>query len=170
MRCFLMTQTVNNLPAIQETWVWSLGWQDPLETGMATHSSIMENNTLENDLENSMDCIFHEITESWTQEWHESDLHFHSRCRRYFDLGTLCLNTYPIFKWRYHLVFDCVDRNKLWKILKEMGKPDHLTCFLRNLYAGQEASACRLEPDLEQQTGSKWERGTSRLCIVALLI
>ena len=36
--------------------------------------------------------------------------------------------------------FDCVDQNKLWKILKEMGVPDHLTCFLRNLYAGQEAT------------------------------
>ena len=35
--------------------------------------------------------------------------------------------------------FDCVDHNKLWKILKEMGIPDHLTCLLRNLYAGQEA-------------------------------
>ena len=36
--------------------------------------------------------------------------------------------------------FDCMDHNKLWKILKEMGKPDHLTCLLRNLYAGQEAT------------------------------
>ena len=36
--------------------------------------------------------------------------------------------------------FDCVDHNNLWEILKEMGKPDHLTCFLRNLYAGQEAT------------------------------
>ena len=36
--------------------------------------------------------------------------------------------------------FDCVDHNKLWKILKEMGIPDHLTCLLRNLYAGQEAT------------------------------
>ena len=35
--------------------------------------------------------------------------------------------------------FDCVDHNKLWTILKEMGIPDHLTCLLRNLYAGQEA-------------------------------
>ena len=35
--------------------------------------------------------------------------------------------------------FDCVDHNKLWKILKEMGIPDHPTCLLRNLYAGQEA-------------------------------
>ena len=40
----------------------------------------------------------------------------------------------------YAKAFDCVDHNKLWKILKEMGIPDHLTCPLRNLYAGQEAT------------------------------
>ena len=40
----------------------------------------------------------------------------------------------------YAKVFDCVDHNKLWKILKEMGIPDYLTCLLRNLYAGQEAT------------------------------
>ena len=40
----------------------------------------------------------------------------------------------------YAKVFDCVDCNKLWKILKEMGIPDHLNCLLRNLYAGQEAT------------------------------
>ena len=40
----------------------------------------------------------------------------------------------------YAKVFDCVDHNKLWKILKEMEIPDHLTCLLRNLYAGQEAT------------------------------
>ena len=39
----------------------------------------------------------------------------------------------------YAKAFDCVDHNKLWKILTEMGIPDHLTCLLRNLYAGQEA-------------------------------
>ena len=39
----------------------------------------------------------------------------------------------------YAKAFDCVNQNKLWKILKEMGIPDHLTCPLRNLYAGQEA-------------------------------
>ena len=58
----------------------------------------------------------------------------------------------------YSKAFDCADHNKLWKILKEMGIPDHLTCLLRNLYAtgsnlsGQEATV-RL--DMEQQTGSK---------------
>ena len=40
----------------------------------------------------------------------------------------------------YAKAFDCVDHNKLWEILKEMGIPDHLTCLLRNLYAGQEAT------------------------------
>ena len=40
----------------------------------------------------------------------------------------------------YAKAFDCVDHSKLWKILKEMGIPDHLTCLLRNLYAGQEAT------------------------------
>ena len=49
-------------------------------------------------------------------------------------------------------VFDCVDHSKLWKILKEKGIPDHLTCLLRNLYAGQKQ---QLEPDMEQRTGSK---------------
>ena len=41
----------------------------------------------------------------------------------------------------YVKAFDCVDHKKLWKIMKEMGIPDHLTCLLRNLYAGQEATA-----------------------------
>ena len=54
----------------------------------------------------------------------------------------------------YAKVFDCVDHNKLWKILQEVGIPDHLTCLLRNLYAGQEAT----ELDMEQQTGSKLEK------------
>ena len=40
----------------------------------------------------------------------------------------------------YAKAFDCVDHNELWKILKEMGIPDHLTCLFRNLYAGQEAT------------------------------
>ena len=46
----------------------------------------------------------------------------------------------------YAKVFDCVDHNKLWKILKEMGIPDHLTCLLRKQ---------QLELDMEEQTGSK---------------
>ena len=48
--------------------------------------------------------------------------------------------------------FDYVDHNKLWKILKEIGIPDYLTCLLRNLYAGQEATARTRQ---EKQTGFK---------------
>ena len=57
-------------------------------------------------------------------------------------------NIISFFFFNYAKAFDCVDHNKLWKILKEMGIADHLTCLLRNLYAGQE------ELDMEQ-TGFK---------------
>ena len=50
----------------------------------------------------------------------------------------------------YAKAFHCVDHNKVWKILQDMGIPDHLTCLLRNLYAGQEATVWT-----DQQTGSK---------------
>ena len=55
----------------------------------------------------------------------------------------------------YTKAVDCVDHNQLWKILKEMGILDHLTCLLRNLYAGQEAT---VRMDMEQQTGSKQKK------------
>ena len=66
----------------------------------------------------------------------------------------------------YVNAFDCVDHNKLWKILREMGIPDHLTCLLRNLYAGQEATV---------RTGhgtTDWfqiGKGVSRLYITLLI-
>ena len=55
----------------------------------------------------------------------------------------------------YAKAFDCVDYNKLWRILKEMGIQDHLTCLLRNLYAGQEATVRTYMQVMEQQTASK---------------
>ena len=68
----------------------------------------------------------------------------------------------------YDKAFDCMDHNQLWKILQEMGIPNHLTCLLRNMYAGQEATV---------RTGhgttdwfQKERRRTSRLYIVTLLI
>ena len=67
----------------------------------------------------------------------------------------------------YAKSFDCVDHNKPWKILKETGIVDHLTCLLRNLYAGQKQ---QLELDMEQWTGQNWERSASRLYIVTLLM
>ena len=52
----------------------------------------------------------------------------------------------------YAKTFDCVDHQKLWEILQEMGIPDHLTCPLRNIYAGKKQ---QLELGMEQQTGSQ---------------
>ena len=67
----------------------------------------------------------------------------------------------------YAKAFDCVDHNKLWKILKEMGIPDHLTCLLRNLYAGQEATV---------RTGrgtTDWfqiGKGVCQICVLSLYL
>ena len=66
----------------------------------------------------------------------------------------------------YAKAFDCVDHNKLWKILKEMEIQDHLTCPLRNLYAGQDA----IELDMDNRLVPNRKRRTSRLYIVTLLI
>ena len=59
-----------------------------------------------------------------------------------FSFWLSSINSKPITSeyLEFAKVFDCVDHNKVWKILKEMGIPDHVTCILRNLYAGQEAT------------------------------
>ena len=67
----------------------------------------------------------------------------------------------------YTKAFDCVDHNKLWKILKEMGIPDHLTCLLRNMYTGQEAT---IRAEHRRTEGPNRKRSTSRLYIFTLLI
>ena len=69
----------------------------------------------------------------------------------------------------YAKAFDCVDHNKLWKILKEMGIPDHLICLLRNLYTGQEA-AVRLDMEQQDRLVPNRKKSTSRLYIVTPLI
>ena len=89
----LVPHVVRNPPAMRETQVQSLGQEDPVEKGMATHSSIL----------------------AWIKQSH--------------------LPSVPFYGW---VIFHF--HNKLWKILKEMGIPDHVTCLLRNLYVGQEAT------------------------------
>ena len=59
---------------------------------------------------------------------------------RWIMLGKRVPEKHPFLLIDYAKAFDCVDHNKLWIILREMGIPDHLTCLLRNLYAGQEAT------------------------------
>ena len=63
--------------------------------------------------------------------------------------------------------FDCVDHNKLWKILKEMGITDHLTCLLRNLYAGQEAT---VRTEHETTDWFQIRKGVRQGCILLLCL
>ena len=64
----------------------------------------------------------------------------------------------------YAKAFDCVDHSKLWKILKEMGIPDHLTCFLRNLYVGQEAA---IRTGHGTMDSFQIEKGVCQSCILS---
>ena len=62
-----------------------------------------------------------------------ANIHWITENAREFQKSIYCFTDYP-------KAFDCMDQNKLWKIFQEMGRPNHLTCLLRNLYAGQEAA------------------------------
>ena len=82
----------------------------------------------------------------------------------FIDYSKAIWNSYSKYS---NILFDCMDHNRLWKILKEMGIPDHLICLLGNLYAGQEATVrtghgTRLVPNRK--------RSMSRLYIVTLFI
>ena len=68
----------------------------------------------------------------------------------------------------YTKTFNCVDHNKLWEIHQEMGIPDHLTCLLRNLYAGQEATVRTRR--CNNKLGPNWEGSMLRLYIITLLL
>ena len=112
-------QFVKNLPAMQETQVQSLGWEDPMEKEMVTLSSIL----------------------AWRIPWTEKACGLHSMGsqRVWHEAKEFQKNIYFCFI-DYSKGFDCVDHTKLFKILKGMRIPDHLTCLLRNLYVGQEAT------------------------------
>ena len=85
-------------------------------------------------------CVNHEIPD--VQDGFRRQRNQRSNCQHLLDHGES--KTVPekhLFLLYWHArAFECVDHNKLWKILKDMGIPDHLTCLLRNLYAGQEAT------------------------------
>ena len=128
---------VKNPPAMQETRVQPLGWEDSLKKGLATHSSIR----------------------AWRIPWTEELGGLQSmglqRVRHDSTTDTdIYMPIYLLFQFvplqqensrktstpaslTMLKPFDCVDHNKLWKILQEMEIPDHLTCLLKNLYAGQ---------------------------------
>ena len=68
----------------------------------------------------------------------------------------------------YAKAFDCAVHNKLWKILKQLGIPDHLTCLLKNLYPGQRSNCQNWT--WSNRLFQNWERSTSRLYVVTLFI
>ena len=128
---------------MQETCVRSLGQEDPLEKEMATHSSILAWRIAWTEEPGRL-----QFTGCWSDMTER--LHFHFL----FFRGTrdqianirwikekareFLKNIYFCFI-DYTKAFDWVDHNKLWKILKEMGISDHLTCLLRNLHAGRQS-------------------------------
>ena len=67
----------------------------------------------------------------------------------------------------YDKAFDCVDHNTLWKALREMRIPDHLTCLLRNLYVGQEATVITLYGTTEWFEWFKTEKGVRKGCLLS---
>ena len=73
-------------------------------------------------------------------------------------------------KKHYTKPFASVDHNKLWKILKEIGVPDHLTCLLRNLYVQLPVCSSMSNQTWNNELAPNWERSTSRLYIVTLFI
>ena len=123
----------------QESWVWTLGQEDPLEEEMGTQSSIL----------------------AWKLHGQRSLVDYSPKGGREADrteqLNTGTHNKYAVEDFSiiienarefqknmcfidFAKAFDCVEYYKLWEILQEMAIPDHLTCLLRNLYAGQQAT------------------------------
>ena len=90
-RASLMAQVVKNLSAVWETWIWSLGWEDPLKKEMATQSSILAG---ESDGQGEWQATVHGVTKSWTRL---SDLHFHFRFQPKIQVKS-CIkpNDFPI--------------------------------------------------------------------------
>ena len=111
-RACLVAQLVKNPPPMWETWVWSL------EKGKATHSSFLAWIIPRTIKSMGLQRVGH--------DWVSITFISHK-------------NIYICFT-DYTKAFDCVNHNKLCKILKEIGIPDHFTCLLKNLYAGQEAT------------------------------
>ena len=108
----LVAQVVKHLSTMWETWIRSLGW----EKGMATHSSILASPPPK-----KRKC-------RGTRDQIANTCWIIKKAKEFQKNIEFCFIDYT-------KTFECVDQNKLWEILKEMGIQDHLTCLLRNLYA-----------------------------------
>ena len=124
-------QSVKNLPAVQETWVRSLVWEDPLEKETAAHSSILAWKISWTEEPGGLQSMGSQrVRHDWAINTHRdqiANIHWIIEKAREFQKNICFID--------YAKSFNCVDHNKLWKILKGMGIPDHLVCLLRNLYA-----------------------------------
>ena len=144
----LVSQMVKHLFAMPETRVHSLGWEDPLEKEMAAHSSTLAWKIPWMEEPGRLQSMGSQrVRQGWTTST------FTQGYSLLLHGAGVTVRRFPTSKGRardfqkniyfcfidYAKAFDCVDHNKLWKILKEMGIPDHRTCLLRNLHAGQEA-------------------------------
>ena len=134
IKASLVSQMVKNLPAMQETWVQSLGGEDPLEKEMTTHSS-----TLPGEFHEQRSLMGYS---PWSHK--ESDmterLSFTMPQFSHLYNGNNKSTYIYLCLIHYAKAFNYVDNNKLWNILKEMGIPDHLTYLLRSMYTDQEAT------------------------------
>ena len=111
-----MTQTVKNLPAMWETWVWSLGWEDPLKEGMATHSSILALNTPWTEEPGRLQSMG--VTKSWT--WLSNE-HMHAHVQTYArTCANVCTLTYTHIHTHTHVVLSSQSwnlKNTWWFLL-----------------------------------------------------
>ena len=104
--------------------------------GLISHASKLMLKILQARLQQYMNCEFTDVQAGWRKGRRTdqtANIYWIIEEAREFQ------NNIYLYFIEYAKGFDCVDNNKLWKILKEMGRPEHLTCLLRNLYAGQEA-------------------------------
>ena len=147
---------------MRETRVWSLGWEDPLEREMATYSSIlawrmpwteepgglqsMGSQRVRYDWVTSLSFYFHDVLYA-SLIVPDVQVDFRKGRGTRNQIVNICWINNKARESRkkicfidYAKAFDCVDHNQLWKILKEKTIPDHLTCLLRYLYEGQEAT------------------------------
>ena len=106
-------------------------------TALISHSSKVMLKNLQARLQQHVNCEFPDLQAVFRKGRGTRDqianIHWIIEKARELQKNIYCFTDYA-------KAFDCVDHHKLWKILKEMGIPDHLTCLLRNLYAGQEAT------------------------------
>ena len=116
-----------------ETPVGSVGWEDPLEKEIATYSSVLAWRIPWTEEPGGLHCMGSQRVGRRTKDQIANICWIMKKAREFQKNIYFCFIDYAT-------AFDCVDHNKLWKILNEMGIPDHLTWLLRNIYAGQEAT------------------------------